>query len=65
MHVKLLVVLKECESLHGMHFGLKWEAERSKRRVSEVVGVVSGVAPTLSAKGGREGEVINKQINPR
>ena len=58
MHVKLLVVLKGCESLHGMHFGFKWEAERIKMRVSEVVGAVSGVVPTLSAKGGRESEVI-------
>ena len=54
MHVKRLVVLKESESLHG----IKREAERRKMRVSEVVGVVSGVVPTLSAKGGRENEVI-------
>ena len=55
MHVKLLVVLKKCESLHG----IKWEAERRKMRVSEVIGVVSGVVPTLSAKkGGRENEMI-------
>ena len=52
--MKLSVMLKECESLHG----IKWEAERRKMRVSEVVGVVSGVVPTLSAKGGRENEVV-------
>ena len=51
--MKFLVVLKERELLHG----IKWEAERRKMRVSEVVGVVSGVVPTLSAKGGRENGV--------